>query len=187
MQNNLLGLAVMFSLLSAAVSAQNEIWMSRAEAVQCDMTSVQWAQVRDHANLNITPDIHNMDDDSDAYTLAAGLVYLRLPNIMPYPPIPGAQTRPFYRAKVVSICSIVASQGVPSDVDARVRNPLGYILAADMIDLGQADPIVDASFRSWILSWLPQGADHAQQPAQQSGPIRRGHAHRCRHLSQQRP
>jgi hypothetical protein len=110
----------------------------------------------DDANRVITPDIHDMDDDSDAYTLAAALVYLRLPNIAPYPPIPGAGTRTFYRDKVVSICSTVAAQGVPTDVDARSRNPLGYILAADMINLGTADPIVDASFRAWIVSWLPQ-------------------------------
>jgi hypothetical protein len=146
--------SVVFLLaLATPAFAQNAIWMSRSEALQCPMAGPLWAAMLDDANSTIVPDVDNMDDNADARTLAVALVYLRLPNIAPYPPIPGAQTRFWYRDKVIALCDSVANTTL-TDPEAIARNPLGYILAADMINLGQADPTVDAKFRTWISSWL---------------------------------
>jgi hypothetical protein len=151
--------SIVLLALAPSAFAQNQIWMSRAEALQCPKTGPLWAVMLDDANGTITPMVNDMDDTSDVLTLAVALVYLRLPgppdsHVLPQPPIPGAQARVYYRDKVVSICDTV-SNTIPTDPDAVGRNPLGYILAADIINLAQVNPTVHTKFSNWIAGWLP--------------------------------
>ena len=153
--------------LAPSAFAQNAIWMSRAEALQCPKSGAPWEAMLLDANGTIVPNVNNMNDNSDAHTLAVALVWLRLQNTTPWPPPPPTDPpehpRLYYRDKIVSICDTVADT-IPTDPDAVGRNTLGYILAADIINLAQVNPTVHEKFRDWILDdqtgtgWLPQAS-----------------------------
>lgn len=85
------------------------------------------------------PDVENMDSSHDTYTYAATLAHVRTAN-------------PGLRDKVVQAISEAMSSGGPSRFGAlaRGRNVVGYVLAADLVDLRRHAPRLDARFRRWL-------------------------------------
>src|SRR5688572_16045712 len=107
--------------LAPSALAQNAMWMSHAEAVQCPATGLFWDAMVADANAPIAPTADNMNDNSDVHTLAVALVWLRLPDSPPYP-APPVQPKVYYLDKVVSICDAVSDTPL-TDTEALARNP----------------------------------------------------------------
>jgi hypothetical protein len=123
------------------------IWIAAREVRRLPATGAAYADVRRAADelgdpaarLLWRPDVENMDSSHDTYTYAAALVHVRTGS-------------PGLRDKVVQAIDQAMRSGGPSQFGAlaRGRNVVGYVLAADLVDLRRHAPELDASFRGWL-------------------------------------
>ena len=134
--------------LSPISAATDTILMSRSELLSRPTSGAAWTALKARADSSIgTPDISNQDESADVTTLAKGLVYAR---------IGGAG----YRADVIAALKRAVGTEAGGRTLALGRNMPGYVIAADLVDLGAADPSFDQNtFRPWLRSLLTKTLD----------------------------
>lgn len=91
-----------------------------------------------------SPDIANQDDDTDQHAFAKALVFARTGVVR-------------YRTQVIGLLKAAIGTEAGGRTLALGRNLTGYVFAADLIDLSQADPAWDTSvFRPWLRHVLTE-------------------------------
>ena len=126
------------SSADAASAPRAGIWISRADVKKLPMSGAAWRRVKAAADGELgKAEISEQDSTHDTNTIAAALVYART-------------DKPEYRAKAAE--AILAAIGTEDGgrTLALGRNLLGYVIAADLIDLRALDPAGDARFREWL-------------------------------------
>jgi Alginate lyase len=102
------------------------------------MRGAAWRSVKQIADGSIVrPDISNQDNDADTRAFATALVF-------------GRTRRPQYRRKVAT----AIAEAIGSERGGRTlslgRNLVGYVLAADLINLDAFDATLGRRFRHWL-------------------------------------
>jgi hypothetical protein len=113
------------------------IWISKEELRQLPMSGGAWDALLSAANRSVNPNISNQDDKSDSYTFAKALVYARTGQIS-------------YKNEVVKAIGSAMETENGGRTLALGRNLIGYVLAADIIDLKNENSGLDSQFRSWL-------------------------------------
>lgn len=116
------------------------IWISSAEIMALPTSGPHWEEVKSAAaRLPAATAIGGHGSTHDVYTMAAALVAVRL----------GDDSR---RRIVADEILEAVSNKVEADGNSLslTRTAAGYILAADIIDLKNFDPSIDAAFRNWL-------------------------------------
>jgi hypothetical protein len=91
-----------------------------------------------------SPDLANQDDATDQHVLAKALVYARTGDTS-------------YRDDVVAALHAVIGTEAGGRTLAEARNLPGYVIAADLIDLGAVQPAFDTgTFRPWLRAVLTE-------------------------------
>ena len=126
-----------FVLPINSFSASKNLWISASEIAELPMSGDAWNDLLIDANKSVSPNISNQDDTSDSYTFAKALVYLRTGTVS-------------YRNQVVQAIEDCMETENGGRTLALGRNLLGYVLAADLIDLESVNPSLDAQFRNWL-------------------------------------
>ena len=148
------GLAIVLGALGASAptppATSQNIWMSRSEALDAPQSGAPWTRLKARADETIDGSTFDSSDSiDDVRVFANALVYLRLPNIASGPP--WVSPRGVYRQRVIdAIEDVVASTPNPTNEVAIVRNTLGYVIAADAINLWDADAGIAADFQTWL-------------------------------------
>lgn len=129
------------------------IWISRAELMAQPMSGVAWERLKATADGVLEePNLAGYTANSDVQTLAVALVYART-------------GQRWYRERAArAIDEAMGTEytgrqkGPDSEQGALAvtvgRNLVSYVLAADLIDLAQYDPELDAEFREWIAELI---------------------------------
>jgi len=114
------------------------IWISQQEIMALPTSGAGWSEVLSMANASAgSPSLSNQDSNNSTYIMAKALVCARL------------NTQP-YCGDVESALNTVAN-GLPVDrALALGRELVGYVLSADIINLKQRNPTLDAKFRTEI-------------------------------------
>ncbi len=114
--------------------AQKGVWTSAAELAQLPTSGPAWEAVLEGANQDCSlPDVSNQDDNTNAYVLAAAVVYARTGDTI-------------YKDKVVAACEQLATGGLPEGSTlAWSREAGAYALAADLVEYK------DLVFATWLL------------------------------------
>jgi PKD repeat protein len=111
------------------------LWTSTRELQALPTSGPAWNNVLAEANRATgTPDVANQDDPTDVRVLAKAVVYART----------GDQT---YRTQVIDGCMAAIGTEFGGRTLALGRNLIGYVIAADLVDLPPAE---DALFRDWL-------------------------------------
>jgi hypothetical protein len=113
--------------------AQIGIWTSAAELAKIPMAGPAWDAVLLGASQDCShPDVANQDDDTNAYVLAAAIVYARTGDAR-------------YKDKVVAACEKLVAKGDPGGKTlAWARETGAYAMAADLV--GYRTP----AFEAWL-------------------------------------
>ena len=129
-------------------AASDYILMSRSDLLSRPTSGAAWSALKARADSSIgSPDIQNQDESADQTTLAKALVFART----------GIAS---YRTSVVTALKAAVGTESGGRTLALGRNLPGYVLAADFIDLGAADPSFDqGTFRPWLRSLLTKTLD----------------------------
>jgi hypothetical protein len=118
------------------------MWITRAEIMSRPMSGAAWSRVAGDAQSSWPkPKISNQDNQGDVYALAGALYYARTGDSA-------------MRQKVRN--QVMAARGTERHgrVLALARNLVGYVLAADLIDLHSYSAADDKAFRSWLAGTL---------------------------------
>ncbi len=111
------------------------IWIGAEEIAALPTEGEAWESLADTAGEPAgTPNIANQDDDTDVRVMAKALVFARTGNLS-------------YRQQVINACMAAIGTEDPGDTLALGRNLIGYVIAADLVDL---PPVQDAIFREWL-------------------------------------
>jgi hypothetical protein len=139
----LLAAALALSLAGAGSTATSSgtsegIWVSPAELAELPTEGVAWATLQQAADGRLgRAKVRNQDSDHDVRTLAVALVYART----------GDES---YREKAAD----AIDDAIGSEEDGRTlalgRNLVSYVIAADLIRLGEYDSDLDEEFRDWL-------------------------------------
>ena len=114
------------------------IWISHAQLAKLPMQGPAWRSVKQIADGAIVqPDISNQDSDADTRVFAVGLVY-------------GRTGRPDYRRKAAAAIAAAIGSERGGRTLALGRNLVGYVLAADLINLDGYDRPLERRFRRWL-------------------------------------
>lgn len=115
-------LIVSLLFFQTGLFAQIGIWTSAAELAALPMTGPAWEAVRAGANQDCSrPQVFNQNDDTNAYVLAAAIVYART-----------GETS--YREKVVVACEKLIAEGLPRGESLDWARETGaYAMAADLV------------------------------------------------------
>jgi hypothetical protein len=134
--------------LSPTAAATDYILMSRTQLLSRPTSGAAWTALKARADSSIgTPDISNQDESADQTTLAKSLVFART----------GITS---YRSSVISALKAAVGTETGGRTLALGRNLPGYVLAADFVDLGSADPSFDTgTFKPWLRSLLTKPLD----------------------------
>jgi len=124
----------------APVAPQLGIWLTQGEIATLPTSGPAYDAVRNDAYASWpAPNIADQNDNTDVMALAGGLIYQRTGDSA-------------LRAKVAQ--TVMAARG--SEQGARAlalgRNLVGYVLAADLINLHDYSPTDDQAFRSWLTA-----------------------------------
>jgi hypothetical protein len=114
------------------------MWLTRSEIMSRPTSGAAWdVVVADAQSSWPKPKISNQDNQGDVYALAGGLYYARTGDAA-------------MRKKVRN--EVMAARGTERHgrVLALGRNLVGYVLAADLIDLHSYSAADDKAFRSWL-------------------------------------
>lgn len=138
----LLGMLPVPAAGAAAVVADGShgIWMPVERLQALPMAGPAWTRLKAAADGSLgTADIANLNSNHDVNTLAVALVYVRT----------GDES---YRRKVADAIAAAMASEKPGKYGAlaRARNIVGYVVAADLIDLRTFAPDLDARFRQWL-------------------------------------
>ncbi|HET8786727.1 MAG TPA: alginate lyase family protein, partial [Candidatus Limnocylindrales bacterium] len=131
--------------LSPTSAASDYILMSRSQLLSLPTSGTAWSALKARADSSIgSPDISNQDESADQTTLAKSLVFART----------GAAS---YRSAVITALKQAVGTEAGGRTLALARNLPGYVLAADFIDLGSADPSFDTNtFKPWLRRTLTE-------------------------------
>ncbi len=124
------------------------ILIAPADLARLPVSGSAWSGLKARADGALgTPNISNQDDGTDLTVLAKALVYART----------GITS---YRSSVVSALKSAVGTEAGGRTLALGRNLPGYVIAADLIGLRQADPAFDRDvFRPWLRSLLTKNLD----------------------------
>lgn len=101
-----------------------------------------WRALKDWAGRSERPDISNQTDDADLVVLAKALVY-------------GRSHSAGMRKEALAMIRAAVGTERGGRTLALARNLAGYVIAADVIDLADADPAFDRDvFRPWLADVL---------------------------------
>ncbi|MEO8626855.1 MAG: alginate lyase family protein [Betaproteobacteria bacterium] len=126
------------SSAATATSTANGIWMSSAEIQKLPMTGKAWQNVKSAADGWLgSANVSDQDSKHDANTLAAALVYARTGNDA-------------YRTKAADAIMAAIGTEAHGRTLALARNLVSYVIAADLINLGNLDAAKDKAFRTWL-------------------------------------
>ncbi len=115
------------------------IWISAEEISGLATNGAQWTNLLADADRPISViDISDPDERGDVYSMAKALVYARTSDSL-------------YRSNVIDACSDAIGKEAGGSSLALGRNLGGFIIAADLVDLPQAD---DMLFRDWLREML---------------------------------
>ena len=108
-----------------------------------------WRALKDWAGRSAVPDISNQTDDADLVVLAKALVY-------------GRTGSASLRKEAVAMLRAAVGTERGGRTLALARNLAGYVIAADVIDLADADAAFDRDvFRPWLKGLLREQLDGA--------------------------
>jgi hypothetical protein len=128
---------------SSTVQAQatTGIWISPAEIARLPMSGSAWTNVLAAANNSCgTVDLTDQDQSTNVCVLAKALVFVRT----------GTAS---YRSGVLTAVSQIVASGTYTGRALALGRELGaYVVAADLVDLKNYDPTLDASFRAKLRS-----------------------------------
>jgi hypothetical protein len=123
------------------------IWTSPAELASRPTSGSAWTALRQAADGSLgTADIANQDSDHDVNTLAVALVYART----------GVAA---YRTKAAAAIGAAIGTETGGRTLALGRNLASYVIAADLIGLGNYDSALDGRFRSWLSAVRTESLD----------------------------
>lgn len=128
-------------------AAKSGIWISQAEIDALPASGAGWTELLAAADANPgSPSLSNQDSDNNVMVLAEALVCAKMPKPNSAP----------YCDKVVSALHAVTSQNLESGARALAlgRELAAYVISADIIDLKDVNPALDALFRLKIKSLL---------------------------------
>lgn len=133
---NRLKIRLSFLLVTIAATsgiAQIGIWSSATELSKIPTSGPAWDAVLMGANHDCTkPNVANQDDDTNAYVLAAAIVYARI-----------GDSR--YKNKVSAACDQLVAHGNPGGITLAWGREVGaYAMAADLV--GYRTPV----FEKWL-------------------------------------
>jgi hypothetical protein len=125
---------------AAAPVAVAGLWTTAAELASRPMSGAAWAAVKAAADGSPgTASIADQNSDHDVNTLAAALVYARTKVAA-------------YRANAAAAIAAAIGTEQGGRTLALGRNLASYVIAADLIELGNYDAALDGRFRSWLTA-----------------------------------
>lgn len=114
------------------------IWLSPRELAALPRSGQAWDELRRIAEADWgEPDLADKDSKHDTSTLAAALAYAR------------TKDASYLRSVLKALDSVMGTEEGGRTL-ALGRNLPSYVIAADLVDLRQVDPVLEAEFRSWI-------------------------------------
>jgi hypothetical protein len=123
------------------------IWISASELANLPTNGTAWTALLNAANANPgSPDIQNQDSDNDVYVLAKALVFART-----------GDTK--YRSDVIANLQKAVGTEAGGRTLALGRNLVSYVIAADLVNLPEANPSFDSTFRAWLRSTLTENLE----------------------------
>jgi hypothetical protein len=123
------------------------IWTSPAELASRPTSGPAWTALKKAADQSPgTADLADQNSDHDVLTLASALVYARTGTAA-------------YRGKAAAGISAAIGTERGGRTLALGRNLASYVIAADLIGLGNADPALDARFRAWLSTVRTENLD----------------------------
>lgn len=133
---------------SLTVAASNSTLMSQTQLQALPTSGAAWSAMKSQADKPLgSPNISDQNENTDIYTLAAGLVYART----------GVEA---YRTKAIAAIKAAVGTEVGGRTLALGRNLPGYILAADLVDLPGVEPAFnEGTFKPWLRSLLSETLD----------------------------
>lgn len=128
------------------------IWISKAELAKMPVTGEAWKRVEVEATKEVTaPTLGNQDSDVNTIILAKALVYART----------GTAN---YRDEVMAALDVITHNNTENVENggstlALGRKLVGYVIAADLIELSSVNPGLDADFRAKLRELLSKPFD----------------------------
>jgi len=122
---------------AGSTSANRGIWIGDAELAALPTSGAAWVNLKRHADQPTgTPDLADQEGDVNVRVLAQALVFART----------GTER---YRRTVLQALVRIAAPGTYRGRALALGRELGaYVLAADLVSLDRADPVLDARFRA---------------------------------------
>jgi Alginate lyase len=114
------------------------IWITPSELMRLPTSGDAWERLKAAADGPMEPrDIADQDSNHDVKTLAVALVAARTGD-------------PDYRARAADAIAAAIGTEEGGRTLALGRNLLSYVIAADVIDFRDSDPVREAEFREWL-------------------------------------
>jgi hypothetical protein len=118
----------------------DEMWISAARLASLPTTGPAWNNLMNGAQEYANAlDISDQDDDTDVYILAKALVYARTGQFQ-------------YRSEVIAAITAAMGTETGAGILAVARNMQSLVIAAGLIDLETADPVLNTIFRQWLAT-----------------------------------
>lgn len=131
-------LALLVPVTATARAASDGIWLSPQEIAALPTTGAAWTALVAAAKRDPgVPAISNQDSDNDVLVLAKALVYARTGDAK-------------YRTEVIANLKAAINTEDGGRTLALARNLVGYVISADLINLAQADPSFEVTFKLWL-------------------------------------
>ena len=126
------------------------IWISPSRIRQLPMSGAAWANMKTIADEPAgVPNLADQDEETNVRTLAKALVYVRTEETS-------------YRNEVMDALQVVTTNELDRDTTRSLavgRKLAAYVIAADLIDLADADPVLEAAFRVKLADLLTADLD----------------------------
>jgi len=121
------------------------LWLSIPEIKQLPMSGPAWDNVKQHADGGLgSANIKDQDTKHNINTLAVALVYARLVDEV------ASSVSDSYRKKAAdAILDVIGTESGARSL-ALGRNIAAYVIAADLINLGDYQASDDAKFKAWL-------------------------------------
>ncbi|MCI0649688.1 MAG: DNRLRE domain-containing protein, partial [Chloroflexi bacterium] len=117
-----------------------QMWISSATLASLPTSGTAWNNLWDAAQQNTnSPNISDQNDMTDVYVLAKALVYART-----------GQSQ--YRNEVMTAITAAMGSESGTGILAVARNLQAYVIAADLINLPVANPVLNTTFRQWLAT-----------------------------------
>jgi len=128
---------------AGAQAPPGHLWISRAELAALPTAGAAWDRLNSQAHSNCsTPNLSDQDDSANVCVLAKALVYARTGEAI-------------LRIRVVDAIWAIVNSGIyQGRALALGRELAAYPIAADLIDLRNYDPSLDARFRAKLAELL---------------------------------